>query len=548
MPVYRRAALSSCKYLYLSGLLLTTLLLFVFTYYARYTGFDGAVYVLMAEYFSPWMNTRDTILLDYLMPQTQFPPAYPILLGVLGVDSESIDYIHLINTCLFVAAMMLFAAWLNKLGENTWALILPLVFTLSPFVLLFLLGVWSEFMFLMLLMAALYLHETRQPTGKQLVLIAIIIALSIITRTIGIALLIAWLIVLIHQPSQHRPIYKLVYAAIAITPFLLWILYKRITGTGADYSRSVVDDLLINGAGYLVETPSAQAVAILNAWLDYFPFTDPATSWIALILLFLAIAGLVHRLLSWKLDALFVLIYLVIILFWPYPEFADRFLFPITPLLMFYASRSGILFYSLLCNKIAATPSHVLSLNGLLADRTSKHKKPGIIPGSLSHKIAGIIVPLLFLACIVQPTTSIAWRFFQLSSSADNLLLQDPVLYTSDTFINTLKEAAKRQQLVQSIGELRKIVPEDACLYSTMTAQTMLYARRKAVLTPDISDLSHLTACDYVLTIAWKSGHRDAFFPIRHLLKHEHYQLIYSTKYEGQSILLLFRSKSYEAS
>lgn len=550
MPVYRRATLSISKYLYLSGLLLTTLLLFVFTYYARYTGFstDGAVYLLMAEYFSPWIHAVDSALLDYLMPQTLFPPAYPILLGVLGVDSESIGYAHLINTCLFVAAMMLFSAWLNRMGEKTWALILPVVFALSPFVLLFLLGVWSEFMFLMLVMAALYLHETRQPTGKQLVLIAVIIALSIITRTIGIALLIAWLIVLIRQPSQHRPIYKLVYVAIAITPSLLWILYKKVTSIGVEYSKSIVDNLLINGASYLVETPSAQAVAILNAWLNYFPFTDPPASWIALMLLFLAIAGLVHRLLSWKLDALFVLIYLVIILFWPYPEFAKRFLFPIAPLLMFYASRSGIQFYSLLSNKIATTPSHRSSLNGLLVKHASKNKKPGIIPGPLPHKIANIIVPLLFLASIAQPTTSIAWRFYQLSGSADKLLLQNPVLYTSDTFINALKEAAKRKYLVQSIGKLQKIVPEDACLYATMTAQTMLYTRRKAVSTPDISNLSHLAACDYVLTIAWKMGRQDAFFPIRHLLKHENYQLIYSTKYEGQTILLLFRSKIHDAS
>jgi hypothetical protein len=145
------------------------------------------------------------------------------------------------------------------------------------------------------------------------------------------------------------------------------------------------------------------------------------------------------------------------------------------------------------------------------------------------------------LSSIAQASASIVERYYQLHELTGPDSLQSPVIYQHVDPPEALAEAAKRRQLLDSLRYLRRLVPDNACIYSTATAQTMLYSKRRAVLTPAVNGPEQLTLCRYILTIAWESGHRDAFFPLSYLQGNEQYELAYISEHDGRAILLLYQ-------
>ena len=89
----------------------------------------------------------------------------------------------------------------------------------------------------------------------------------------------------------------------------------------------------------LAETFKVQAVVLWRSWITSFDtfWTYRGAIPVCSALLLLAAAGLVQRLRRRRLDAFYVIFYLLIVLFWPFPAHVPRFIYVVLPILLLYA-------------------------------------------------------------------------------------------------------------------------------------------------------------------------------------------------------------------
>src|SRR6185436_4725910 len=64
---------------------------------------DEAVYVLMADYFSPFSHLGPDVT-GLVMRHSVFPPVYPLLMGLVGATSTHIAAVRAVTTSFLLAA------------------------------------------------------------------------------------------------------------------------------------------------------------------------------------------------------------------------------------------------------------------------------------------------------------------------------------------------------------------------------------------------------------------------------------------------------------
>jgi hypothetical protein len=483
---------------------LVILFLFFFTHNDLFAGLhsDEAIYLLLADYYSPWLDKNNDLLFTFVLSQSWFPPGYPLLLALLGGGSDTIPIAHFINTTFLAVSLICYASWLRRSGHELASLLFPSLFALSPYVLIFSLGIFSEFVFLAILLAVLYLHENGSRSKKTLLTISLLVATAPLIRTAAIALLLAWLINLLR--SNHP--YRIRYILITVLPFLLWSFWKQFNGIGHNYIRLVIDGVKHQDLSYLLDTPLYVASRIAPGWNEYFGTATGPWYWVILFLLILATVGMVLRLYEGKLDAIFTLLYFLIVLFWPYPQFITRFLLPVIPLLIFYS--------------YLATSELMRFMFGNTGSKSSW------------------IVALILGVSIYIPTGSILIRYCQLVSLyGNNSVTQD--FYREPDLQNAIEENEIRKKIISGLAHLNKHMDNNACIHSTATALTMFYTRRVSVVMPDSFSSPDLL-CDYILTIPWDSGGYVAFHGIDKLVANDNFQPTHIEEHQQKVFFALF--------
>ena len=108
---------------------------------------DDAIYLLMADYFSPYYSSLSKSA-AFVMQTSQFPPLYPLLLSIFGVSSEKVFWAHIITTCCLISASFIYYYWLKQEKLNKSAcLCLVLIFVCSPATFLMNIDLWSEHLY-----------------------------------------------------------------------------------------------------------------------------------------------------------------------------------------------------------------------------------------------------------------------------------------------------------------------------------------------------------------------------------------------------------------
>ena len=462
---------------------------------------DDAIYLLMAEIYSPWRIHTDA-LLEFIRHINHFPPFYPVVMGILGVDTNHPALASRISISFLLLGFLANGYWLYRETRlPAVSIILPVVFALIPGSLILSQGLWSEFLFILLLYTSLSILSGNDITGHHWLAASLSIALLSLTRITGIAMVLAYLILLFTK----RPKYYLYYALISIIPIAYWLFISHWDNSGSSYLAPLggfLADLNFHSlAGLVIEKITAIYYSLywLISGADGTKAPAVAACVYLLLLLTIILLTLVHRLMNKRIDAYFLLIYICAIVAWPFSSvyFISRFLYPVFPLFLFYLWE-GI--------------------------RTMQ-------PGN-----ARIPVFAAFLGAILLIALPGSLR---LGRTALTSLGQDLNPYRrhragilSNSRQDAIRNARFAKNLFSSLDELKKFVPPDGCIYSVQTALVMLHAHRisGALPEPDLPDskfASKTRNCNYMIAmqIVDQNNVYPPYYPLTRLAGNNKYKI-----------------------
>jgi hypothetical protein len=318
--------------------------LFSFTLFEGFATFanDAGSYVLLARKWSPFYEPG---IAANIWPLTHFPPGFPWILAITGA-SKSLYASHVLVSLLLLASIALFAFMSRaNLGAIRSAVLVTAVILL-PGMIISTMGILSENIYLLTSLSALFLYsniKTRHdiPPG-WLLLLLFLITLTVLTRTIGLALILTIAIAPFLDKSL-RPAQKTAFFLTAACSLVLWqlagivtpqpdgVTYGEVFGLATRTLHTPFDYLSAFWA--VIQTNLIQVVSAFNHYLS---LSNP-NAWFflfSLLVLILCMVALALRLSRFKPDAIYLMFYLVIVTIWPYPEEMTRFLHPVMFLLL----------------------------------------------------------------------------------------------------------------------------------------------------------------------------------------------------------------------
>ncbi len=311
----------------------TILLVFVCSNHLSTFGNDSINYLVMGLYMSPWQEVNKAII--EMWPYQEYPPLYPAILAITGIVHD-LQFAHAITAIFFVVSLVLFYFYLRQQKLECWpAFFIVSIFALSPGAWMNNMGILSETLYLLIsFLFLLTLDQLKLPSKKYLIYLGILLGCLILTRTIGIAMLLAFsligLVFFLKKQQNLKTIATPIVIAIVIS--LLSKLFLKTT---------VPDDYIDQFSKLPGYDFTTQYQAIIDGWFtswQYYWLEDAHVAfYIACALGILTIAGLLRRLFELKPDAVYIIIYLTVIMIWPHPGQTFRFLFPVMPLLLFFA-------------------------------------------------------------------------------------------------------------------------------------------------------------------------------------------------------------------
>ncbi len=407
-------------------------------------GTDGPSYLMMADHYAHG-NMGDPVYAD-VAAYTRFPPLYPLLLAWCHA-SDDFHLIHAVTTACLIAALLAFYAWLFVEGlPSAQCTLLVLLFAALPGSWLAGLIVQSEYLYLMwsLLAIALLAAYQRNRAINALYGAAIVIALATLTRAIGVALYVPLLLALLRAPRREA-----VFAlAVSILPVLIWSLLHR-----SKVSYTDAFGLIYSGDhwGILRSQLAQELPALRNGFGGNFLLNSPLRP-IADLLGVICLAGASWRAIRLKPDGVYAAANLFILLIWPYPEEAQRFLWVLVPFLI----AQPLLAFS---DWKGGTPSSSMSQ---------------LFTGVLSVLVLAMIIPAFALASdryraavltdLPEARTIVSWYGEDANHAWDVVSIQTAI-------INSMRRIAEE-------------VPASDCVISTRPDLINYFSRRRSYFPP----------------------------------------------------------------
>ncbi len=480
MPAHRQAHFYELLAAAVTGLLTLAFYIFVSlkdTLHGIST--DAAVYVLMADYYSPYRPHEFTFA-GHLFETYAYPPLYPMVLGLLGGGTVSPVANYAIGSVFLAVSMILIFVWVARRGANfAMAAVTTAVIALSPAALFVALGVFSEPLYLALSFGAFVTLTARPPDARHWHTAALLFGLSAVTRSVGIFAVASFVLYWFLQTRGRRfrgaPVIALALPA-------CWTAVKWSQGWKASYIGSMFEE---GAGGALTDTIEQIPVNLEALWYHLvrsFDLLGGSHVAAALVpLLALAAFTFIRRLRAGELDALYVAIYVAVIVVWPYPNHMRRFLLMILPFIVAYWMWGAV----------------------ALAQRARFASLPPLVQWTTAAVMVSIILPsTLFFTVQIQ----------QYAGTAQADKPKIAAWYGRDSQAESLAAIEFGSRLLNAIADTGRHVPDGACVTSTMPEFVQLHARRKSLRPPragpgNADILRHVEHCPYVLMV------RAALFP-----------------------------------
>ncbi len=431
---------------------------------------DDAIYLLMADYFSPYYSSLSKSA-AFVMQTSQFPPLYPLLLSVLGASSEKVFWAHIITTCCLISASFIYYYWMKqeKFNKNA-CLCLVFIFVCSPATFLMNIDLWSEHLYLLITLCSLCCLNKAKNGKKYYLLASMLIGMLPIIRVIGLAFIMAYFVYLHLNKIQDK--YK--YIALSVLPYIIWKILSINFFQTEIYQETLKEFYNHDTWSHIKYLFTSQLFDLWQGWHECFDIRKKLFSGIvSSVILLLSLITLVIRLLKKKIDSFYILFYLLIIWIWPDDNHNMRFIFAIFPILLFYAY---LTFDMLMKFKLSVQIKTVISTSSVL------------------------IVLITFL-----PTNIYALNRL----SVDTQIGLEKFKFTKYWMtVKSHKEAYDSIKIIEkmtfSYSHVSSFVPKKECVYTIHQEQFMYYSRRLAfplplpeeVINDDI--MSNLTKCSYV--------------------------------------------------
>jgi hypothetical protein len=407
-------------------------------------GSDGPNYLMMANHYAHG-NLADPVYSDNAA-YSRFPPLYPLLLAWCHA-ADNFWRIHLVTTSCLILALAVFYAWLILEGmSSAQSALLVLLFAALPGTWLAGLLVQSEYLYLLWSLLAILLLTVYRRNGAVNALYgaALAIALATLTRTIGIALFAPFALVLLRAPRRGAVLALIV----SLLPLLIWYLLHR---SRVGYTDAL--GLIYSGDG--LSTLRAQLAKELPALRTGFGtnFLHHAhLQAIADALGMLCMAGTAWRAIKFKPDAVYIVANLLILMVWPYPEEAQRFLWVLVPLL--------------LAQPILVVTDH----------------KYAMVPSQASQWLTGIISITVLLMTL--PALALASDRYRSAAYTDLPKARIFVSWYGEDAAHAQDVVEIQTAMINSMRRVAKEVPESDCVIGTRPDLVSYFGRRRSYFPP----------------------------------------------------------------
>lgn len=495
-----------------------TYLLFFFTFFSaclfyysitfndQLAGFnsDDAIYLLLSDLYSFKTAGHET-LYELLRTTSYFPPLYPMVLALFGADSGNPALATNITVAIQVIALFIPAFWVYKKTNNIYVSLASfIIFLILPGSLIFSQELWSEHLFMFFLYWCLIIINYKQINTKHWLSIAALIALATFTRSIGIALIIAFIFFLF----ANRIRFASLYSGISLIPFIFWNIVRESYFDRASYLDTFLSTISNLSYYQIFElfikkiTILYQSVLWIFSSIQTNLFHQIITNLFLLFFSTLILIELLDRFKKFKFDAFFLIAYIAILFAWPYDSvfFVSRFLYPLFPLLAFYfINRYSLYITRYKCSLI----THIFLLSVVLIT---------ILPSSYQ-----------FLSRAYADVESELMPFRR-----DRQWLMTDDVEIAKILINN------SYFTIKSLKEMQNIVPVNECIYSIQAPIIMLHAKRVSSILPhpEVSDeefTKETSTCNYILAMPVydAAGKYPEFYPMQRLSNDDYHEAAY---------------------
>ncbi len=304
---------------------------FINRYQTHDWGDDFALYLMQAQKTASFQLQFPTHYvfneLNPLVAPTFYPPVFSIFLSILYpvLKTDISNYIIVIHLLLLLN-VLLFWHYLKSKYSHFLVIALCLLWAYNPWILHFKNEVMSEFLFVTFLIL-FYINYTKK---KNLLLLIILGALLISTRSVGWAIIPALLAISFLKKDWRESL--LICVGILLVSGIINLLF---TGqiSGANYSSNFKwDEIFITTQSNL----QFYFKHIYNWFIPYLEtknFLILPTQFITLGLLLLGLYS-VLKAKKYLIEILFSSFYMILILIYPYQGAGFRFLVPIIPIML----------------------------------------------------------------------------------------------------------------------------------------------------------------------------------------------------------------------
>ena len=337
---------------------------------------DDSIYVTTAKALASGQGYR-IISLPYEPAQTKYPPFYSLLLAMIWRVyprfPQNLIWMMVLSVVATVSFLALSYRYLIKQGYSThWqALIVIALAAINWRTLTVATGIYSEMIYATLSVAGLYFAETYEKERRNWingVVLGVVLGMTFLTRSSGIAVLIAVGAYYVFKRHMMRAVLPVGLASLFVLGWTVWC-YANKTSVDAvnvayytdyvGYFKQVVSDLATNNGTSLLMTFLSMlgrnafmlilisipvvCLGIPYEWILYFGF----------VLLFF-VSGFYRQVSKGiRLLYIYLICYLGLHLLWlPYVSY-DRFLIPLLPFLLLILVSEFTALTSLLRKQIA---------------------------------------------------------------------------------------------------------------------------------------------------------------------------------------------------
>ena len=406
-------------------------------------GGDNAIYYFTANMLSPWQESFS--ISSYYAQHSQYPPLYPLLLALFG-GGNSILAAHLVTTTFLLISFFVFYCWLlEEQLESYLALMVLGVFALAPGTYIQALSIHSENLYLLLSLLALYLARNESAGNKQLLFAAVFVACCTLTRSAGVAMMVAFVVWLFLNSVKQRYTLSLV----AVLPGILWNLFND--QKSDSYATMVVNHLSENSFAEVIRQFMQQAMFMLDIWQTNFTLGKAGSMVLAAFAL-IALAGMCGRVYRRKLDGIYGFLYMGMIVFWPYPAEASRLLYPLVPVMLMW----------LFC---------LPDLFKINVDSLAKLKQ------------GRVLLAVVFLLLVIPNVALTVTRF--LTPLEEGLSpFRRTYAWQAENLLVAKDRIVRYRALTLALEQVANVIPEDKCVYSIKPSITGVFTGRISKIPP----------------------------------------------------------------